>query len=238
MHKCPYCPISVLIEDNGCLLCSGCGVVLRSHYQYTTSLSNHSEPLQLCMYQRKKRFMDILTKIIFPSIDNKDAPVYKELNKHKPYKTIADITAAMKGINCKDKRYCSLHAFCKHFLTGYTAPLLVNFVFLKKCSNLFTNIETLFLKESRTYKGPGKMPFFNYNWLINRVLQTLGNHDHEPYIKTIKCPKRNNHYECLFKNYYTQIITRDNEPSNPEIIDEAEARLLNFRGQCTEIPHH
>jgi len=238
MHKCPNCQIQETIEDCGCLLCSRCGLVLRTQYQYTTSLNNHSEPLQLCMYQRKKRFMDILTKIVFPSIDNKDAPVYEELNKHKPYESIGDIIDVMKGTKCKDKRYCSLHTFCKHFLTGYTAPRRVDFVFMKLCSNLFTSVETLFLNESRIFKGKGRMPFFNYNWLINRVLQALGNRDYEPYIKRIKCPKRNKHYSELFKNYYTQILTRDNVPLNQEITDAASGHLLNFRGQCTMSQHH
>ena len=97
----------------------------------------------------------------------------------------------MKLSTLKDKRYGSMHMFATHFLTGYSTPA---FKLHHKAliQHSFRHIEHKFFK----YKH--NTPFFNYPWLLRKLLTKHDLLEYLPYVKPIRCGKRNSYYEDMF----------------------------------------
>lgn len=197
---CTKCDERDLIMDAGKFICTECGLVHGGSH-FIIGINTYNDPLQICYYQRKKRFSKILDKIVRPNLDNKDTPVYKHL-VGKTFDTIEELQTYIKTLNIKDKRYHSLHAFCKLCLKNYTPPKTFTLQEEKRCLFLFELVEMAFLKHTNG------VPFFNYAWLIRKVLFHFGFSQFELYVKKIKCPKRNIYYETMFTNLYKAIQVR------------------------------
>ena len=73
---------------------------------------------------------------------------------------------------------------------------------------MFSEIESMFV----THKT---VPFFNYAWLIRRMLNHFEIHDYDTYIKQIKCEKRNEYYNTMFNQLYTKIKVRGDAENYP-----------------------
>jgi hypothetical protein len=197
--NCKECnPIHLVYED-GSAVCTECGRVHTHLQEYVVGINTYNDPLQICFYQRRKRFLHILEKITAPYMDNKDVSIYKLLlDMDTTFDTVEDIMATLKKLPVKDKRYHSLHIFSKLFLKDYVMPSVLSERSKKRCMFLFSEIESAFLK-CKT------VPFFNYAWLIRRVLNHFKFYEYDAYIKRIKCEKRNAYYNEMFNELYTTI---------------------------------
>lgn len=205
---CVKCDIR-FINGSGKAVCIECGLVQKNIQHFISSIDSYNDPLQICFYQRKKRFKKILEKITSPNLDCKDTQIYKHL-VGKQFETADSLMNFIKQLNIKDKRYHSLHAFCKLFLTNYTPPpKTFSLNDMKRCLFLFELLETSFLK---LYFD---VPFFNYAWLIRKVLYHFGFAQFDDYVKKIKCPKRNEYYKNMFKILYKEIQVRGGVENYP-----------------------
>jgi hypothetical protein len=206
--SCETCDILDLIFEDGITICSTCGKMADHPIQYVEGIDTFlQDPLQICVYQRRKRFEQILVKITLPYMDTKDVPVYKLLEK-QTFKNRERIMDALRRLPLKDKRYHSVHLFCKLLLRNYEPPDIFSLHDKKHCMIFFYQIESMFLRHKR-------VPFFNYAWLLRRILNYLGYTAYDKYIKRIKCPKRNSYYEEMFSDLHTKILTRDGAESCP-----------------------
>ena len=198
------------IEEDGATVCVDCGRIINTQC-FVAGFNAPRDPLQLAVYERKKRFRDILSKLVFPSIDNKDQPMYMYLKQQNTtYDTVGDILRAMKQSKLPDKRYVSLHSFSRRYLKQYQSPLTSNpHILISNCLRHFNMIETTYYR-----KHPGKA-FFNYAWLLRQLLKKLGYPKLHEFVKPIKCPKRNKYYEELFNDLYIVIKAQDDEQMNP-----------------------
>lgn len=201
-----------MVREGGQSICVQCGLAQPDTTYFVNAVDAYYEPIQVCMYQRKKRFADILQRIMFPTLDKKDEPVYK-LIAHRTYTSVDELKETIRNLPIKDKRYSSIHAFCKLLVRDHkcVGPPALHIV--KRVKQLFTSIETLFLKENSDANK--STPFFNYNWLIRRILHFYNIHEYDAYIKKIKCPRRNAHYESMFMRLHTRLLDRDTEPASP-----------------------
>ena len=200
MTRCTKCE-ALTIEDNGFSICSECGVVQKTVY-FVSSINTFNDPIQICFYQRKKRFEKILDQITLPRIENKDIPVYKKLDGNL-FDTVDDLKLFIKSLNVQDKRYHSLHAFAKRFVTSYKQPSEFTTHNKQCCLYLFEKLECCFLRHMFN------VPFFNYAWLIRKILNMLHFSQFDMFIKRIKCPKRNKYYNDMFTFLHTKILIRD-----------------------------
>lgn len=219
---CEKCnPIHLFFED-GVQVCSKCGNCDGNTRRFVTSINAWNDPLQICFYQRKKRFEQIMLKIVWPTIENKDVPVYKLLSG-KRYNSAQHVMRTLKKLKVKDKRYHSIHAFCKYFQRDYIPPTLFTLQNKKNALCVFRNVEEMFLKHK------SDVPFFSYAWLIRKILNLLDLHEFDLYIKKIRCPKRNLYYEEMFNDLYTLIVTRDGVENCPLQAGGALGRLWKHR---------
>ena len=206
---CEKCARTDLIYEDGIAVCRRCGIVHSHLHEFVTGVNTYNDPLQLCFYQRRKRFEQILLKITAPYIDNKDIPIHKLLVKGKhTFDSVHDVLATLKKLPVKDKRYHSLHIFSKLFMKNYIEQPMLREHTKKRIMFFFSEIESMFLRDKT-------VPFFNYAWLIRRVLNYFKVHEYDIYIKQIKCEKRNEYYNTMFNDYYTKIQARADAENYP-----------------------
>ena len=207
--SCEPCARTDLTYADGSTVCRKCGVVHSHLKEYVVGINTYNDPLQLCFYQRRKRFEQILMKITAPHIDNKDVPIYKLLVEGKyTFDTVPEVMATLKKFPVKDKRYHSLHIFSKLFMKNYVKPPVLREQTKKRILFLFTEIESMFLRHK-------SVPFFNYAYLIRRLLNQFNIHEYDIYIKRIKCEKRNEYYNTMFNFLYTKIQARADAGNYP-----------------------
>ena len=188
--SCTCVPENFIMAD-GFNTCRNCGVIT-SQMEYLNGIENYVEPLQLCVYKRKKRFEEMLKKMVYPHPEKKDELVLAALFGHT-FNNTQELVSFLKQTNLKDKRYQSLHAFVRLFCKDYTEVKVLTHFEIKRCVKLFEEIEYRFVKHATL------VPFFNYNWVMLKILHLIGVTRFDPFLKKIKCKKRNSYYTGLFK---------------------------------------
>jgi hypothetical protein len=201
---CPPARSYMVDGFNTCMLCG----VINDQMEYLNGVENYIEPLQICVYQRKKRFEEMLKKLIYPHAERKDEIVLEALFHLKFENTQALITF-LKQTDIKDKRYQSVHAFARLCCTDYKPVKSLSHPQLKRCVQMFEEVEYRFLKHTRN------VPFFNYNWLMKNILHLIGVTRFDPYLKNIKCKKRNAYYENLFTTLCKEPLVQGGVPNCP-----------------------
>jgi len=187
------CSMGKILRVDGFNTCTLCGS-LKSSQEYLNGIENYVEPLQMCVYQRKKRFEEMLSKLVFPHPDRKDELVLEALHRNnKQFDTTAELVVFLKQTKIKDKRYQSVHAFSRFFVKQYIHLQPLSMLTFKRCSKMFEHIEFKFVKTTKN------VPFFNYNWLMKKILHAFNIFCYDPFLKNIKCKIRNAYYENLYK---------------------------------------
>ena len=187
---CSQCSTAYVTIHSYAIVCPYCGIMktrLTPEHDYS------KQPLFMCSYSRKKRFEGMLDRILFPAFDGKDEHMFKFLSDHKPYSSVDDMMARMKLSDLKDKRYGSMHLFATHFVTGYTHPSYKDH-YKQLILSSFKDVERGFSKQKQ------HTPFFNYPWLLRKLLTVHQLVDYVPFVKPIRCDKRNAYYERLFSD--------------------------------------
>ena len=206
------CGKEYLIEEAGSMTCRMCGDVTQQRY-FVTGYNAARDPLMLAVYERKKRFRDIMNKMLYPTIDNKDMPMFLYLTeytkKNEQFDTPQEILACMKKSGISDKRYVSLHAFARRFMKGYTVIPVKTHTLSTLFRRYFNMLESVFYRRFPTN------PFFNYNWLLRRLLKLYKYEELIPFVKPIKCPKRDKRYEDMFTSLYKDLQALDGDGTIP-----------------------
>ncbi len=199
--NCTECNIPLLIlESEAASVCPQCG---RTARVLTVTRQGFSEDVVQCVYSRTKRFETMLRALLYPAFDNKDESMYIHLSGKKRFETTHDLENAMKTCKVKEKRFFSLHLFaklmCQDYETIHPPPLK----FFKRVMFGFDEVLCRFntLRALRSN-------FFSYPWLMRTLLNLFGERRYDNFIKKIRCKKRNEFYETMFKNLI------DNAPSH------------------------
>jgi len=186
---CRDCGINLLkIDQESCAVCPECGITER---YLTIDSKGFGENVHICVYSRTKRFETMLRSLLYPAFDHKDTTVFEFLSKQK-YDTLQELQMAMKKSGAKEKRFHSLHLFTKLLCKDYKPIQPPPIEFFRRVMVLFDEVLTRFNAER-------KHNFFSYPWLMQRLLNLLGETRYNPYIKQIRCKKRVKHYEKLYE---------------------------------------
>ena len=201
--RCSTCEGKIVKLDNFSV-CSDCGLTNTMPFDMADQVMYNRELLFQNTYSRKKRFMTLFDKLFFPHPDRKDEDCLKFLD-NKMFELLEDLVECLKTSPLQDKRYCSLHSFARRFVSAYAPPSLPKniFTFKKFLVEDFTHLEFLHQKYTTG------VPFFNYPWLLKKLLTVRGVTQFHPFIKPIKCKRRKRHYEELYTKLLKKDATRD-----------------------------
>ena len=190
MNVCTYAcckEFFVVQTDYHTLVCTLCGKEIKNFgtiKQKNQSYTQSNYPFAQC-YSRRKRFLEMITNIFFPSLSVLDNNVCEKLCKRKnQIKSTAQMFIFLKSLKLKDKRYGSVHAFCMQFMKNYKAPKPIDRALLKHLGFMFSEIELVY------FRLFGRGQFFNYSWLILKIFKVLKLDEYCCYVKPLKCKKR------------------------------------------------
>ena len=188
--KCP-CAKLIFTEYNT-TICRDCGLEQKVPFRLEIEQCSYTQtyaPLNYC-YTRSQRFNNMVTMLFFPNASKHDEPILKLLCGRR-FKTIRELKSAMKKTKVKNKRYCNLHFFCKMFLETYKPPSInqnVLLIYQKMLGQFFINLESSFNIHAQHFT------FFNYAWLIRKLLIKFNLCEFCIYLKRLCNKKRNEEY--------------------------------------------
>ena len=165
------------------------------------------------IYSRKKRFKNLTENLFWPAPSQKDNRMLAHLQPFAPFATKKQLFATIKKSTLSDKRYSSIHFFCKTFVTSYKAPPPLKNIHhvLKQMLNRFGDIEFCF---SRLFSG---VQFFNYAWLLSHLLKEVGLDNYIQFVKLLKCKQRVMYYDHMLVGIKTFIKSSDRFNPPPKI---------------------
>ena len=173
------------------LICTRCGV----ERQTNLSIVQDRPPLDMSPfpygYSKKKRFAKLLDGVLYPTPATADEKMFRLLHGNK-YDSTQLLLKAMRGAKLRDKRYCSLHCFCKNFVSSYVPPAQRDYTLVKK--HILLAFETVQFGHLRFC---GRQPFFNYSWLLCVFLSEFKLQHLLRFVKKLRCRHRRKHYREL-----------------------------------------
>ena len=193
-EKCFECEFIPTGYDS--IVCQNCGIektCLPGCTQNNVGYASTHSPFQFG-YSRVKRFSQMVTNLLFPAASNQDNRMVQYLyTRRHCIKTRKNLNFYIYTSKLRDKRFSSMHFFCKVFLPLYRPPKNYGDLYemRKRMSFYFERICLQF-----TRRFPQK-PFINYCYLMRRILCECGFYDYLPYVKKLKCKKRKNIYSEL-----------------------------------------
>ena len=192
------CPCDTRYSIHSCsstIVCTNCGkeiyVLNTCNYENCGFVMSHSPFLS--GYSRTKRFRQMVESLFHPTPSNPDTKMLTHLFANKDKITSSfDLIDIITGSGLKDKRFVSLHLFCKLFDPLYTPPKHgCLFQMKKRMVFQFQKIESKFKFQ---YSG---VPFINYTYLVRYLLVMLGYEEYLSFVKELKCEKRKAHYDDM-----------------------------------------
>ena len=190
--NCVVCDVPLLkLESEAAVVCPECG---RTNRVLTVTRQGFCEDVTHCVYSRTKRFETMLRALLYPAFDQKDTLMFKHLSGKNRFKTIHELENAMKTCKVKEKRFFSLHLFAKLMCSDYNIIHPPPLEFFKRVMFGFDEVLTRFNTLSTLRSN-----FFSYPWLMRTLLNLLGERRYDMFIKRIRCKKRNEFYENMFK---------------------------------------
>ena len=192
------CKGDIILTEFAHTVCTSCGRVQKRHFASDITPRNWlTEPL-INVYSRKKRFKTLAEALFWPASCAKDGRMMKYLSRTGRFDSKHELLNAIKQSDIPDKRYGKIHLFCKLFCNDYRVPygnkdlhhvmitLLSQFHDIEFCfSRLFVNIQ-----------------FFNYRYLLKKLLLKLKLNEYIPFVKTLKCKQRLKYYDDMLDRVY------------------------------------
>ena len=185
-------------------ICRGCccEVPVIEGCNYSNCGFDMSHSPFLSGYSRTKRFRGLCEMLFHPTPSNPDEPMLVYLfERSAQLSTVTNILETMSSSKIKDKRFCSLHLFCKLFEEGYEAPVcdIPITQVLKQMTWYFQEIELRY--KSMNAVQAIKVPFINYTFIITYILRRIGLYQYLKFLKQLKCKKRIQKYKIMLKGF-------------------------------------
>ena len=176
-------------------ICWTCGLeeYVLSHCSYKNCGFQMRHSPFLSGYSRSKRFKGMVEALLWPTPSNPDTKMLKYLFCFE-FQNRYEIVSALTTAPLKDKRFGSIHLFCKLMDPEYSEPAHGNlFHMLERLVREFECIESRFRQRFL------KEPFINYTFLIRHLLTKLKFNSYLPFVKTLKCVKRRARYNEMLR---------------------------------------
>ena len=196
---CEFCsdPTNRLYTRRNTTICKMCGIEERIAYDLSAQPHDWTKTPVVSSYSRRKRFAKLFDNTISPYAEHNDRHMMIYLSdivqKCGKFDSIENMTKCIKKSSLRDKRYGSIHVMSKLFLNNYQElPRPENlFVLRKRILRRFEEFEF-------GHKRHRDDNYFNYRWLLTKLMTELGLTEYLKYVKTLKCPIRCKHYEDMF----------------------------------------
>ena len=176
-------------------VCKHCGIEM-PHLPECTSINvgySMSHSPFMFGYSRVKRFFGMATCLLFPSANPQDQRMIEYLDTHPKIKTRMDLDQLIQKSDLRDKRFGSMHFFCRQFVPTYQPPPYYGCLFAMRKRMVFL-FERIALAFQKIYPV---LPFVNYNYLMRYILTDCKYLYYLTYVKTLKCKKRRIAYAKL-----------------------------------------
>lgn len=181
------------------VVCTLCGI--ETYFLQNCSYTNCGFSMRhspfLSGYSRTKRFRGMVDTLFWPTPSNGDEKMLRYLVKKKLV-CRGDIIRALFSAPLRDKRFGSIHTFCRLFDPKYKPPPKYGSLFemQKQLVHKFQMVETRF---ERVYKNT---PFINYAFILAYLLTKLGFVHYLPYVKRLKCERRKQKYNKMLNKLW------------------------------------
>lgn len=195
MNFCPICKHKTqkILTNANTSICTECGLEKQQCFDLSKEPYDWTRVPCITCYSRKKRFAKLFDHTICPYAEQNDTPMLEYLAKQGSIQTIKELISKIKRSGLKDKRYGSIHIFSKLFVKTYQKPKTpTNMIFLRK--TILRRFEDFEFAHKRYRAGN----FFNYRWLLARLLREFKLFDFLRFIKKLKCPHRCKFYNLMF----------------------------------------
>ena len=171
-------------------ICWVCGVeeYVLSHCSYKNCGFQMRHSPFLSGYSRAKRFKGMVDALFWPTPSNPDTKMLEYLLTQK-FSNRLEIIAALTTAPLKDKRFGSIHLFCRLMNPKYTEP--VHGCLFQMLTRLVREFQCI---EARFRQRFVNEPFINYTFLIRHLLTKLEFFSYLPFVKQLKCAKRRAKY--------------------------------------------
>ena len=180
------------------VICTSCGLETKSGLDIVQKQAPRDMVPFPAGYSRFKRFSKILDGVLFPTPTVGDNLMLEYLFKKKTYASKAELIKHMKNAPLRDKRYTSLHLFCRLFVKGYQPPPAYNYNEVKKRIMMrFQDVEFGHMNKCPTEQ------FFNYNHLLVILLSESGLSEHIQFVKDLRCKRRKKYYKEMLERIRT-----------------------------------
>ena len=199
INYCDICNTPSLLQMPRSLVCSICGIEKEVPYDMSDQHCNREWSAIFCqtVYSRKKRFGKLFDSVLMGGSEPKDEKMLRYLDGiTEDILSMENLVDKVKQAPLSDKRFGSLHLFARCFVTSFVVPVYRGdyFELRKRVLRDFENLEFAHLNNTPT------VPFFNYRWLLKKILNRIGLFQFDSFIKVIKCKHRRQHYEDMFEN--------------------------------------
>ena len=179
------CNHSRTFDENGVTSCVKCGVCtntpLTSNWS-TTSYEQRHSPFS-GGYSRHKRFRVLLNQLFFPTPCKGDEKMLAYFMDNKLSPIMSDVEQTLRLSGLRDKRYSSLHLFCRLFSPDYTKIKTRNLHgTMKQIVHHFDRFESAY---SKMFTG-----FISYNYVMHYILESINMTSYLRFIKQTKCKYR------------------------------------------------
>ena len=180
------------------VICTSCGIETKIALDFVQKQAPRDMVPFPAGYSRFKRFSKILDGVLFPTPTVGDNMMLEYLFKKKTYASKAELIKHMKNAPLRDKRYTSLHLFCRLFVKGYQPPPAYNYNEVKKRIMMrFQDVEFGHMNKCPTEQ------FFNYNHLVVILLSESGLSEHIQFVKDLRCKRRKKYYKEMLERIRT-----------------------------------
>ena len=160
-------------------------------------------------YCRKKRFGDMLKNLFYPCCSHLDNNVLSQLHG-KDILDTEQLFQELKLMRIKDKRYGSIHLMTKLFCKEYKYIEPPSHSLIMYMCKFFEELELLYM---RIYPDT---QFFNYSWLILKMLHIFELDVFAKYVKPLKCKKRIKWYSTKFDYIIIELVSLNIFPKPPD----------------------
>ena len=188
---------NLLYTKRNTTICSMCGLEQKIPYDLSTQPHDWTKTPVITCYSRRKRFAKLFDHTISPYAENNDTKMIiylsKSVREAGKFDSISAMIKRIKLSGLRDKRYGSIHVLSKLFLKNYQHP--------PQPKNLFYVRKRILLRFEEfefAHKRYRSDNYFNYRWLLAKLMRELGLTEHLIFIKMLKCPIRSKHYEEMF----------------------------------------
>lgn len=207
------CDHSFLFSDYSTTICRLCGLELPCPLAPAEGYTDNI-PLELG-YSRYNRMSTLLSQLFQPTrYGTPNSRVVFEVLKCS-FSDGVELLLWLSRLPLKNKKYQNSHYYFAVHNKGYAVPTPPPRATVCKILNVFSKLEIRFEKTEHGFKS-----FFSYNWLLRRFLTDFKLEFYLQYVKKIKCKKRVQLYEKMYKRFTSE----DNVVTEQDVFQKSQIR--------------